>query len=100
MIVVKAAQVFQRGDCNSDDKTDLADAAAVLANQFGSYEIDCSDACDVNDDGLLNMADSVSLLNWLFKFGDIPAAPGPFDDGADPTEDSLPVCDSDDTNCG
>ncbi len=100
VIVVKAAQVFQRGDCNSDDKTDLADAAAVLANQFGSYEIDCSDACDVNDDGLLNMADSVYLLNWLFKFGDIPAAPGPFDDGEDPTDDSLPDCDSDDTNCG
>ena len=48
------------------------------------------------------MADSVYLLNWLFKFGDIPTDPGPYDDGPDPTTDepdTLPVCDSDDTNC-
>jgi len=100
VIVVKAAQAFKRGDCNSDDKSDLADAAAILANQFGSYDINCSDACDVNDDGLLNMADSVSLLNWLFNFGDVPAVPGPFDEGEDPTGDSLPDCDGGDTNCG
>jgi len=99
-VMVVPEEIFQRGDCNSDDETDLADAASILANQFGNYEILCSDACDTNDDGLLNMADSVFLLNWLFKFGISPAAPGPYSDGADPTGDSLPVCDSDDTNCG
>ena len=93
-------EIFQRGDCNSDDLADLADAASILANQFGNYEILCPDACDTNDDGLLNMADSVFLLNWLFKFGISPAAPGPYSDGADPTGDALPICDSDDTNCG
>ncbi|HIG04639.1 MAG TPA: hypothetical protein EYQ08_02775 [Planctomycetes bacterium] len=100
VIVVKSAKSFKRGDCNDDDKTDLADAAAMLANQFGSYDVNCSDACDTNDDGLLNMADPVFLLNWLFNFGDVPAGPGPFDEGEDPTGDSLPDCDGGDTNCG
>jgi len=99
-VFVVPEEVFQRGDCNSDDTVDLADAASILANQFGSYDIECADACDANDDGILNMADSVYLLNYLFKFGDVPPAPGPAHDGADPTGDTLPVCDSDDTNCG
>ncbi|MEE2855958.1 MAG: hypothetical protein VX949_01040 [Planctomycetota bacterium] len=92
-------EVFQRGDCNSDNKVDLADAAAILANQFGTFDINCSDACDVNDDGLLNMADSVAALNYLFKDGAAPPAPGPDEVGPDETEDSLPGCDSDDTSC-
>jgi hypothetical protein len=98
-VYVVPEEIFQRGDCNSDDKVDLADAATILANQFNGDPIDCSDACDANDDGQLNMADSVYLLNWLFKFGPEPTAPGPFNDGPDPTDDSLPVCDSDDTMC-
>ena len=99
-VYVVPEEIFQRGDCNSDDKVDLADSATMLANQFNGLAILCPDACDSNDDGHLNMADSVFLLNWLFKFGEEPPAPGPFDDGPDPTlDDTLPVCDSDDTNC-
>ena len=98
-VYVVPEEIFQRGDCNSDDKVDLADSATILANQFNGFAILCPDACDTNDDGLLNMADSVYLLNWLFKFGPIPTAPGPFNDGVDPTDDGLPSCDSDDTGC-
>ena len=99
-VYVVPEEVFQRGDCNSDDKVDLADSATMLANQFNGLPILCPDACDSNDDGSLNMADSVYLLNWLFKFGPIPTAPGPYEDGPDPTtDDTLPICDSDDTNC-
>ena len=98
-VYVVPEPVFQRGDCNSDDKVDLADSATMLANQFNGLAILCSDACDSNDDGQLNMADSVYLLNWLFKFGPIPPAPGPFDDGADPTNDNLPNCEGDDSGC-
>ena len=97
-VFVVPVPVFQRGDCNSDDKVDLADSATMLANQFNGLDILCPDACDSNDDGQLNMADSVYLLNWLFKFGPVPSAPGPFDDGADPTEDNLPACDGEE-NC-
>ena len=99
-VYVVPEEIFQRGDCNSDDKVDLADSATILANQFNGLPILCPDACDSNDDGVLNMADSVYLLNWLFKFGPIPPAPGPYEDGPDATaDDTLPVCDSDDTNC-
>ena len=99
-VYVVPEEIFQRGDCNSDDKVDLADSATMLANQFNGLAILCPDACDSNDDGSLNMADSVYLLNWLFKFGPIPPAPGPYEDGPDATtDDTLPVCDSDDTNC-
>ncbi|HIA27984.1 MAG TPA: hypothetical protein EYN79_07685 [Planctomycetes bacterium] len=99
-IYVVPQEIFQRGDCNSDDKVDLADAASVLGVQFFGLGSLCHDACDANDDGTINLADSVFLLNWLFKFGPEPLDPGPFDNGPDPTEDMLPVCDSPDTQCG
>ncbi|MGE4601580.1 MAG: hypothetical protein AAEJ65_01610 [Planctomycetota bacterium] len=99
VITVEPVEVFQRGDCNSDDKVDLADIATAIATQFMGYEIDCPDACDFNDDGLINLADPVFGLNYLFNFGAVPPSPGAYDDGPDPTEDSLPVCESDDTIC-
>ncbi|MGE4618719.1 MAG: hypothetical protein AAEJ04_02805 [Planctomycetota bacterium] len=98
-VTVLPVEIFQRGDCNGDDKVDLADVATTIQNQFMGFAIDCSDACDFNDDGFLNLADSVFGLNYLFKFGAAPPSPGPYDDGPDPTVDFLPVCESDDTNC-
>ena len=99
-VYVVPREMFQRGDCNSDDKVDLADAATMLAQQFQGYQELCADACDANDDGLINLADSVYTLGWLFMFGDEPPAPGPYDDGPDETtDDELPVCDSNDTTC-
>lgn len=99
-VYVVPEEIFQRGDCNSDDQVDLADPAAMLGHQFAGFSILCPDACDSNDDGILNMADSVYLLNWLFQFGPILPAPGPYEDGPDATlDDTLPVCDSDDTSC-
>ena len=98
-VIVVPQEIFQRGDCNSDDKVDLADSATTIASQFSGLPILCADACDANDDGIINLADAVFGMNWLFKFGTAPPAPGPFDDGPDPTEDMLPVCDSDDTGC-
>ena len=80
---------FQRGDCNTDTKVDLADAATVIASQFQGYGVGCLDACDANDDSVINLADSVYLLNFLFKFGPPTPAPGAYTPGADPTEDDL-----------
>jgi len=80
---------FLRGDCNDDDKVDLGDSAAILGEQFSGLAVDCEDACDANDDGKINLADSVFLLNYLFKFGDVPPAPGVDEDGPDPTDDAL-----------
>lgn len=95
-VSVVPQQTFQRGDCTSDDKVDLADAARVIGHQFQGVPIDCQDACDANDDGKINLADSVFLLNWLFLMGMEPPAPGPFVDGPDgtlddPLECNLPV---------
>lgn len=98
-VCVIPENIFQRGDCNSDDKVDLADAAKTLGWQFQGEPILCPDACDSNDDGKINLADAVLLMNYLFKFGDAPPAPGPENDGPDPTDDNLPVCDSDDSVC-
>jgi hypothetical protein len=92
-------ELFQRGDCNSDDKVDLADAATVLGWQFQGEAIECPDACDANDDGKINLADSVLLMNYLFLGGSAPPAPGPLEDGIDPTVDELPLCVSNDTYC-
>jgi hypothetical protein len=103
-VCVEPVPIFQRGDCNSDDKVDLADAAQILGWQFQGEPIDCPDACDANNDGKINLADSVLILNYLFKFGDPPPAPGPENDGLDDDSmeeepDDLPECMSDDSIC-
>jgi len=100
-ILVVPEEIFQRGDCNDDDKVDLADAAKILGWQFGGEMIQCADACDANDDGKINLADSVLVLNYMFLFGDPPPDPGPVNgmEGQDPTADDLPECMSDDTFC-
>jgi precorrin-6B methylase 2 len=94
MVMVVPEEIIQRGDCNTDDKVDLADAATVLGWQFQGLAIDCPDACDANDDGKINLADSVLIMNYLFMGGMAPADPGPIDgmEGADPTEDNLGPC--------
>ena len=99
VVHVVPEEIFQRGDCNSDDKVNIADAATVLGQQFLGLLVLCPDACDSNDDGSINLADSVFLLNYLFKFGPDPAAPGPLQDGPDPTTDLLPPCMSNDSSC-
>ena len=98
-VTVVPAEIFQRGDCNSDDKVDLADSAKILGYQFQGEPIDCPDACDANDDGKINLADSVLLMNYLFLAGNAPPAPGPVDDGEDETADELGECMSNDSVC-
>ncbi|MEM7168218.1 MAG: dockerin type I repeat-containing protein [Planctomycetota bacterium] len=70
---------FVRGNCNGDpeDKVTITDAATVLAHQFQGVPVPCLDACDANDDGKINLADAVYLLNYLFKLQAAP--PYPFD---------------------
>jgi hypothetical protein len=84
--------LFRRGDCNVDELLDLSDAATTLGYQFDDLAIACEDACDANDDGKVNLADTVYILNYLYSFGPIMPAPGPNAAGSDPTEDEL-TCD-------
>ena len=94
---VASAPEFIRGDCNFDEKIDLADAQAVIQHQFGPFTAPCEDACDANDDGKINLADAVLLLNYLFNMGDPPEDPFP-DPGQDETEDTL-TCDAGESTC-
>ena len=54
--------------------------------------LDCVDAADIDDDGILGIVDPILLLNFLFLPGSSPPAP-PLDDcGLDPTPDDLDIC--------
>ena len=88
-VCVEANPEFIRSDCNLDEKVNIADAAAMLGAQFQNLVVGCQDACDANDDGKVNLADTVFTLNYLFKSGDLPPDPGPMVAGPDPTADEL-----------
>jgi hypothetical protein len=81
---------FIRGDANHDTNCDLSDAVTILFSLFDSAfsALACQDAGDTNDDGVLDVADVVKLLNYLF--GDGTPLPAPFPGcGIDPTDDLL-----------
>lgn len=93
-ICVRGESKFIRGDCNFSEAVDIADPAAMVGFFFleGDQKFDapCEDACDSNDDGRLDAADIVFVLNYLFVPGKPrPPAPGPTRAGTDPTSDSL-----------
>ena len=84
---------FIRGDCNTDGNTDfaIADAMALIIYLFqGAPDcLTCMDACDVDDDGIVNVLDAVLMINMGTGCG--PAyLPAPWPAcGADPSTDPL-----------
>jgi hypothetical protein len=92
---------FFRGDCDFSGRLNISDAANVVLAVFGTAENPhvppCEDACDCNDDGRIDFADSICILRYLFQMGRLPLPPGPGWDeagertprGEDPTEDPL-----------
>jgi hypothetical protein len=105
-VCVKDKERFFRGDCNfmpmpMGMSVDIADAAAVVSALFGigdwKFHPPCLDACDCNDDGRMDLADAICILQFLFQFGRFPPAPGPgfsltspdLPAGPDPTPDKL-----------
>ncbi len=96
-ICVNAVPKFVRGDCNFSSSGGLgvtiADAAAIVSFLFHKksepFQPPCLDACDGNDDGLVDLADAVYVLRYLFLSGKEPPPPGPKLPGADPTPDQL-----------
>ena len=89
VVLLPTMPSFLRGDCNSDNSRNLADAIFNLAVLFsGGGPITCSDACDHNDDGSIDISDPVYLLAYLFSGG--PDHPEPnLVCGSDPTSDTL-----------
>lgn len=83
---------FRRGDANADGRHDIADAIHILLASFGQKSSGCQDASDVDDNGLVDMADCLWLLGYFFKNGRAPAAPF-LTCGADGTADGLDCAD-------
>lgn len=91
-----AGAPFRRGDADGDGCVDaLLDTTHIFRFLFPSggppATIDCLEAADANDDGMINSADGIALLQWGFPSGPpIPLpAPGPSICGPDPTPSSL-----------
>lgn len=85
-----ACEMFQRGDCDADGAPlGLADAVFELDYLFGPVDaVTCEKACDLDDDGILGLADPLTLLGVVFLGYDPP--PPPFGAcGFDPTDDPL-----------
>jgi len=84
-ICIVEKERFFRGDCNFSQMgsmaVDIADAASVVSFLFlpGTWKFNppCLDACDCNDDGRIDLADAVCILQYLFQGGRFPPLPGP-----------------------
>ncbi len=82
---------FSRGSgCDGSPDLDLGDPIYLLRWRFGGLypEPGCVKACDMNDDGQVDVTDAVYCLEYLFAGG--PAIMPPYPDkGPDPTDDQL-----------
>jgi hypothetical protein len=87
--VARVRQDFIRGEANTDNRLDIADAVFALSYLFveGPTPL-CFDAADANDDGTVDINDGVYILQNLFGNG--PDIPPPYPRcGIDPTADQL-----------
>lgn len=69
---------FLRGDVQMDGRHNLLDAVVLLNGLFSAQSSGvsaCEDAADVDDNGVLELADALSLLNFLFLQGNAPPVP-------------------------
>ena len=84
-----AQGVFLRGDCDPVAGHSIGDPLALLFYLFaGGAEPACLDACDANDDEILDLSDVLYLLGFLFLDGQAPSTPFPLED-ADPGGTAL-----------
>ena len=90
---------FLRGDCNDDASVRHlrcdSDSRDAVPRQLDPI---CSDACDSNDDGDVDISDAIATLDVLFLGGDPLPAPGLTVCGDDPTADAL-GCDEPRSSC-
>ncbi|MEM7233740.1 MAG: hypothetical protein AAF517_16310, partial [Planctomycetota bacterium] len=68
---------FIRGDVNGNRIVELADPILTLLALFRGREVECEDAVDADDNGVLNVSDAVYVLNFLFLGASTPVAPFP-----------------------
>ncbi len=79
---------FIRGDANGDGMVELSDALRILFIEFVGMASDCLDAADADDNRIVEVADAIHVLSYLFRSGEPPDPPFPIA-GDDPTADDL-----------
>jgi hypothetical protein len=86
---------FLRGDANGDGVISISDAHFMDAFLFlGGPAPECGDAADTDDNGQMQLTDTVRILGYKFLGGQPPVAPFP-NPGPDPTDPvGLLGCDS------
>lgn len=84
---------FIRGDVNADGNVGISDGVDILNRLFGVTPggFTCEQAADINDSAVVDVADAVIILTYLFLGGNEPPAPFPAC-GVDATPDLL-TCD-------
>ncbi len=75
--LLDVCQPFRRGDADGDAAVTLADAFQTLEVVALGANHSCPGALDINNDSLLDLADAVSLLEYLFLDGPPPRVPFP-----------------------
>jgi PKD repeat protein len=81
---------FRRGDVEADSRLTITDAVRVLGFLFlgNPSTLECEDAADADDSGVVNITDPILVLAYLFLGGNV--LPEPFEVcGTDPSEDGL-----------
>ena len=85
-----SAQNFLRGDVNRDTRVTISDASYLIYAVEGRKTLDCEDAADVNDNGMVTLQDVVDLLEYLQLPGVQTEPRPPFPVPApDPTPDEI-----------
>lgn len=73
----QSTTLFVRGDVDLSGSVDLADIVRLLFYLYLGVSIDCEDAADITNNEVLDVADAINGLNFLFRGGPAPAAPFP-----------------------
>jgi hypothetical protein len=79
---------FLRGDADQDGVLTGSDILMVGQFLYSSDHVECLDAGDANDDGVVNITDPSFLSNYVYMGGAQPPAPFP-GVGPDPTTDGI-----------
>jgi hypothetical protein len=68
---------FHRGDPDGSGNNDISDPVHLLVHLFlGGPEGSCRESADSNNDAVVDIADALGMLFYLFLGSNAPAAPG------------------------
>ena len=85
---IRERVLFARGDTNGDSRLTISDVVTLVLQLAGIKPVSCPDASDVGDNGSIELADAVLLMQYQFARGAPPADPFP-GCGPDPKPDGL-----------